>query len=149
MSDASQDEGRFMVAVGAVIEHVPTGRILMMQRAATADFMPGMWEDLTGRMKQFEEPEDALRREIREETGLEIEVVKPIKIFHLYRGERTAQNELVGIVYWCTAESDRVTLSHEHDAYRWVLPREALEMVDDPGIRDDIEAFIAERGRER
>jgi 8-oxo-dGTP diphosphatase len=136
-----------MVAVGAVIEHVPTGRILMMQRAATADYMPGMWEDLTGRMKQFEEPEDALRREIREETGLEIEIVKPIKIFHLYRGERMAQNELVGIVYWCTAQSDRVTLSHEHDAYRWVLPHEALEMADDPGIRDDIQAFIAERGQ--
>jgi 8-oxo-dGTP diphosphatase len=137
-----------MVAVGAMIEHAPTGRILLMQRAATADYAPGLWEDLTGRMKQFEEPEDALRREVREETGLEIEIVKPIKIFHLYRGERTAQNELVGIVYWCTAQSDHVTLSHEHDAYRWLLPREALEMADDPGIRCDIEAFIAERGRE-
>ena len=135
-----------MVAVGAMIEHVPTGRILLMQRAATADYAPGLWEDLTGRMKQFEEPEDALRREVREETGLEIEIVKPIKIFHLYRGERTAQNELVGIVYWCTAQSDHVTLSHEHDAYRWLLPREALAMADDPGIRDDIQAFIRERG---
>jgi 8-oxo-dGTP diphosphatase len=147
MQDARQEEGRFMVAVGAVIEHAPTGRILMVRRAATADFMPGMWEDLTGRMKQFEEPEDALGREIREETGLEVEVVKPIKVFHLYRGERTAQNELVGIIYWCTAQSDRVTLSREHDDYRWLLPREALEIAADPGIRDDIEAFIRERGR--
>lgn len=135
-----------MVAVGAVIEHVPTGRILLMQRASTADYAPGLWEDLTGRMKQFEEPEDALRREVREETGLEIEVVKPIKVFHLYRGERTAENELVGIVFWCTTQSDRVTLSHEHQDYRWVQPREALEIVRDPGIRYDIEAFIAERG---
>jgi 8-oxo-dGTP diphosphatase len=134
-----------MVAVGAVIEHVPTGRILLMQRASTADYAPGLWEDLTGRMKQFEEPEDALRREVREETGLEIEVVKPIKVFHLYRGERTAENELVGIVFWCTTQSDRVTLSHEHQDYRWVQPREALEIVSDPGIRYDIEAFIAER----
>jgi 8-oxo-dGTP diphosphatase len=135
-----------MVAVGAIIEHVPTGKILLMQRAATADYRPGMWEDLTGRMKQFEEPEDALRREVHEETGLEIEVVKPIKIFHLYRGDRAPENELVGIVYWCTAQSDRVTLSHEHDDYRWLLPHEAIALADDPGIRDDIEAFIRERG---
>ena len=148
MSDASDPEGRFMVAVGAVIEHVPTGRILLMQRAASADYLPGVWEDLTGRMKQFEEPEDALRREVREETCLEIEIVKPIKIFHLSRGDKTAQNELVGIIYWCTTQSDRITLSPEHDAYRWLPPHEALDMVDDPGIRGDIEAFIAEHGGE-
>jgi 8-oxo-dGTP diphosphatase len=134
-----------MVAVGAVIEHAPTGRILLMQRASTADYAPGLWEDLTGRMKQFEEPEDALRREVREETGLEIDVVKPIKVFHLYRGERTAENELVGIVYWCITQTDRVVLSHEHQDYRWVPPYDALGMVDDPGIRDDIDAFITER----
>ena len=56
-----------MVAVGAVIEHVESGRILLLRRAETADFMGGVWEDLTGRMKQSEEPEDALRREVRAE----------------------------------------------------------------------------------
>jgi 8-oxo-dGTP diphosphatase len=98
-------------------------------------------------MKQFEEPEVALRREVREECGLEIAIVKPLTIFHLYRGAPTADNELVGIIYWCRSASDQVTLSHEHSDYRWLPPQEALQWVEHPGIKGDIEALIAEQQR--
>ena len=133
-----------MVAVGAIIEHTSTGKILLMKRADTATYAPGLWEDLTGRMKQFEEPEAALHREIKEETGLTVTIVKPLKVFHLYRGEPTADNELIGIVYWCRTHSDHVTLSHEHSDYRWLTPQEALDLADHPGIQQDIHAFIQE-----
>jgi 8-oxo-dGTP diphosphatase len=139
-------EGRFMVAVGAVIEHRATGRILLMQRATTG-FMGGVWEVLTGRMKQGEAPEAALRREVREETGLEITIIKPLTVFHLYRGDPTPANELVGIVYWCRSASDRVVLSAEHSAHRWLPARQALDWVEDPGIKSDIAAFLAEQAR--
>ncbi|HEX8230544.1 MAG TPA: NUDIX domain-containing protein [Chloroflexia bacterium] len=137
--------GRFMVAVGAVIEHVPSGRVLLIKRADAADFEAGVWEDVTGRVHQFEEPEDALRREIEEECGLTVEIVKPISVFHLYRGERTAEHELIGIIFWCKTESDVVRLSAEHSDYRWVTPHEALEVVEHPGIRGDFEAFLREK----
>src|SRR5690242_15253839 len=131
-----------MVAVGAMIEHVGSGRILLLKRSEQADYLGGIWEDLTGRMKQFEEPEEALRREVREECGLEIEIGKPLKVFHLYRGERTAENEVIGIIYRCRSLSDQVVLSHEHSAYRWLPPQEALRLVEHPDIRADIEALI-------
>ena len=133
-----------MVAVGAMIEHVPSGKILLLKRAETVDYLPGIWEDIMGRMKQFEEPEEALRREVREESGLEIEILKPLTVFHDYRGERTPENEWVGIIYWCKAQSDRVVLSQEHTAYQWVFRQEALALVEHPGVRRDIEALIEE-----
>jgi 8-oxo-dGTP diphosphatase len=136
---------RFMVAVGAVIEHVPSGRILLLKRAEVAGYEPGIWEDPMGRMKQFEEPEQALRREVMEETGLEIEIVKPVAVVHDYRGERRAENEWVSIVYWCTAHSDEVILSAEHSTHRWVSPQQALRIVQHRGALTDIQAFIAER----
>jgi 8-oxo-dGTP diphosphatase len=145
MADPTAPEGRFMVAVGAIVEHRGSGRILLLKRSDQADYMGGVWEDITGRMKQFEEPEDALRREVREECGLEIEIVKPLKVFHLYRGARTADNELVGIIYWCRSRSDQVVLSHEHSDYRWLTPQEALRMVEDPGIKSDIETLLREQ----
>ena len=141
----NNEEGKFMVSVGAMIEHDATGKILLLKRTHKADFSPGIWEDITGRMKQFEEPEHALVREVQEEAGLEIEIIKPIKIFHLFRGEKSADNEIIGIIYLCKSKSDKVTISGEHTEYRWVTPQEALEMIDNPSIKKDIEAFIAEK----
>lgn len=144
MTTASEQEGRFMVAVGAMIEHEPSGKILLAKRVDTADYLPGIWEDIGGRIKQFEEPEDALRREVREETGLDIEILKPLAIFHDYRGERGAENELLIITYWCKARSNQVVLSNEHSAYQWVSPQEGLELAEHIGVKRDIQALIAE-----
>ena len=133
-----------MVAVGAMIEHDSSGKILLVKRSDKANFLPGIWEDMGGRIKQFEEPEDALHREVFEETGLEIEILKPLAVFHDYYGERTAENELLIITYWCKAKSDQVVLSEEHTEYRWVFPQEALELAEHIGVRRDIQAFIEE-----
>jgi 8-oxo-dGTP diphosphatase len=144
MNTASEQEGRFMVAVGAMIEHEPSGKILLSKRADAADYLPGIWEDIGGRIKQFEEPEEALRREVKEETGLDIEILKPLAVFHDYRGKRTAENELLIVTYWCKAQSNQVVLSNEHSAYQWVSPQEGLELAEHIGVRMDIQAWIAE-----
>ena len=133
-----------MVAVGALIEHNSSGKILLLKRAETEDYLPGIWEDMGGRIKQFEEPEEALRREVREETGLEIEILKPLAVFHDYYGERTAENEMLLITYWCKTESDQVALSEEHSEHKWVSAEEALELAEHIGVRRDIRAWIAE-----
>ena len=136
------DVGRFMVAMGAIVESAKTGRILLLRRPGDADFSAGEWEHITGRMRQFELPEDALRREVREETGLEVEVVCPLGVFHVFRGpEETADHEVVGVVYWCRADEDRVVTSAEHADHRWVTPAEALKLVGNDGIRGDIRTF--------
>jgi 8-oxo-dGTP diphosphatase len=142
-------ESRFMVSVGAMIECVPTGKILLLKRTPRADYSPGIWEDITGRMKQFEVPEEALKREVKEEAGLEIEIVRPLRVFHLFRGEKSAETELVGIIFLCRSQSDRVRISGEHTEYKWTTPSEALEMVDHPSIRKDIEAFIQQNKRDQ
>jgi 8-oxo-dGTP diphosphatase len=138
-----QDEGRFLVAVGAIIEYVPTRQILLLKRAEQATFLPGIWEDIGGRIKQFEEPKHALRREVQEESGLEIEIVRPINVFHLFHGERSASDEMIIITYWCRTHSDRVVISDEHSDYRWLQPQDALQLVEHEGVRSDIEAYLA------
>jgi len=66
------------VSLGAIIEQKETGKILLVKRADDYDFRPGEWEFMSGRMNQYEEPEDALRREVKEETGLDVEITKLI-----------------------------------------------------------------------
>ena len=141
----SSPEGRFMVAVGAIVENVETGKILILKRTEKADFACGAWEYILGRMKNFEDPREALKREVNEEAGIEIEVVKPISVFHIFRGEKTADKEVVGITFWCKTKSEKVTISREHTDFKWVAPLEALKFIKYSGIEKDIELFINEK----
>ena len=140
------DEGKFNVAVGAIIENTKTGKILLIKRSSKLDYDPDIWEDVTGRVRQFEDPEKALKKEVKEETGLEVTIIKPIKTFHIFRGEANAYNELIGIIYWCKTDSDKVKLSAEHSDFKWFNPEEALNFVKHSGVKEDIKAFLREKG---
>lgn len=137
--------GRFMVAVGAVIEHKPSKKILIIQRSQNQDWQGGEWEIGYGRIDQFEDPVDGLRREQREETGLNDLTVGPIlSVWHILRGtEKIPENDLIGVTYACSTKTQEITLSDEHSAYRWVEPEEALELIKVEGIRRDIKLFMA------
>ena len=143
----TNQNGKFLVAAGAIIENSSTGKILLLKRSEDKDFSAGIWEYITGRLHQFEEPENGLRREVREEAGIEIEIIKPISIFHIFRGERVAENELVGIMYWCKTNTDEVKISKEHSGFIWVTAGEALNLIPKPSMQADIKAFMKEKTR--
>lgn len=143
ISSKENPVGRFMVAVGCVIEHQPSGKILLLQRSNKLDWRPGMWEIGYGRIDQFEDPEEGLRREVREETGItELTIGTVLRVWHMYRGSKAPENDLVGVTYACQTSSEQVSISSEHEGYQWVTPEEALKLVTDPGILDDVQRFI-------
>lgn len=143
MSTKENPVGRFMVAVGAVVEYKKTGKILITKRASTQDWRPGDWEIGYGRIDQFEDPIDGLKREFFEEVGLtDLQVGKILSAWHIYRGPKKAENDLIGITYHCTTNTEKIVLSYEHEAYRWVNPEEALLLVKEEGIQRDVKRFI-------
>lgn len=128
-----------MVAVGGVIEHAQTGKILLVRRADSQDWHPGEWEISYGRIDQHEDPTDGLKREIGEETGIkDLQIGNVISVWHMYRGEKNAHNDLIDITFHCQTETAEITLSDEHSEYKWVEPKEALELVKIEGIRRDV-----------
>ena len=122
--------GRFYAGIGAVIWSPEKQRYLLLRRAASKDFAPGVWECVTGRVDQGEGFEDALRREVREELGVTARVLCILGTTHFYRGALTPDNELLGVVYLCVVDdADAVHISAEHDAMRWVTAQEAAELL--------------------
>ena len=135
--------GRFMLAVGALLVHEKTKKILIVQRSSSQDFQPNEWEIVYGRLAQYENPEHGLRRELAEEIGkTDIMIHHVISVWHIYRGAEKAENELIGITFVCSTKTDRIFLSHEHQAYAWVTPHEAFERITVLGIRKDLELFL-------
>jgi ADP-ribose pyrophosphatase YjhB (NUDIX family) len=102
---------RFPVAVAFLIER--DGQMLFLKRATSKDHAPGEWEPGSGRVEAGEYPADAVVREVREETGLEVEVLGLVDTFHFYRGP--ARDEAIGIVFHCRAVGGTLQLSAEHD----------------------------------
>jgi mutator protein MutT len=126
---------RFIVAVAFIIER--DGAILMLRRSPAKDFAPGRWETGSGRVESGEHPEEAVHREVREETGLQVEIMGPVATFHFYRGE--ASEELIGITFWCRYRAGELVHSDEHDRAIWVNTEEAKSLVESAGEVDAID----------
>lgn len=86
---------------------------------------------------------DGLKREVDEETGLRIEIGKPVYVGEWRPIIKGVQNQIVGVFFLCKPLTENVRLSEEHDEYKWVLPDEAhnydLLPPEDKVIQDYIE----------
>lgn len=109
------------VAVGGLILRKDK-KFLLTQRSLQEDFLPGAWELPGGGSEYGETPEQALRREIKEECGIDITVRVPLATAQYFMGD----TQHIEIIFLCTMSKDdqSVQLSDEHDAFAWILIEE-------------------------
>jgi 8-oxo-dGTP pyrophosphatase MutT (NUDIX family) len=100
-------------------------RVLALQRSKTTR-CPSAWETVHGRIEPGEEPEDAAIREVREETGLEVERLYSICVQPFYL-HRTHTVEMAVAFAAFVASSAEVTLGEEHSRSEWLTTERALE----------------------
>ena len=111
------------------------GEILLLRRARANERAPGQWELGSGRVEPAESPTAAAIREVKQQTGLDVEVVAPIDTFRFVRGGA----ERLGLLVHCHVAGGTLALSRQHDAARWV-PRDRL-LAESPS--DDVRNGVA------
>ncbi|MBI2578724.1 MAG: NUDIX domain-containing protein [Candidatus Aenigmarchaeota archaeon] len=90
----------------------------------------GHWDFVKGHVEKGENDEETVKREAKEETGLDIEILPSFKerITYFYRNEgKTISKEVV--FYAAKAEIGDVKLSHEHKGFKWLLFEDALKHI--------------------
>ena len=107
------------VVVVAVIERHDR-RILIGQRRKS-DSSPLKWEFPGGKVEENERPEDALRRELREELGVELHRCAEItRVVHRY----VHSNEPLEIRFYAASIAGPEPEPRTFEAITWALPRE-------------------------
>lgn len=111
------------IVVGAII--INRNKALIVQRSQDEDVGPGLWEIPGGKVESSETLEDALIREVQEETALDI---VPLKVsgdfnYQVVRDARIRQTKQINFL--AKAKNiDKLKLSSEHQDYKWIKVEE-------------------------
>jgi mutator protein MutT len=114
------NDKQIIVALKAVIYN-DTGQILTIRRSKTAGRRALTWDLPGGNLEFGEVLQDCVLREIKEETGIEVENLLILGTSEGFDSENVFR---VTVGYTAKATSTDVILSYEHDDFRWVTPEE-------------------------
>jgi NADH pyrophosphatase NudC (nudix superfamily) len=94
-------------------------RVLLSKRAIEP--FKGEWDTIGGFLEKGEHPEEGLRREVKEETGLDVEIIKMLGFFmDTYGGEDSTLN----IAYLATIKSGEPKPADDVAELKWFSKNE-------------------------
>ncbi len=119
-------------------------KVFLPKRADTKKFLPGKYELPGGHVDYGESIEAGLKREIREELGIDVSLGDPFAVF-------TYMNEIKGshsieVVYFAivTGNPDHITIEpDDHSSYGWFSEDEAVRLNSDDA---DEEVAVIKKG---
>ncbi len=122
--DRRRSVSRPVATVGALI-HDGNGHVLMIRTHKWGD----RWGIPGGKIERGESSTDALRREIREETGLELRDIEFALVQDcILSPEFQRPEHFLLLNYVARATTTAVTLNDEAEEFRWLCPADALAL---------------------
>ncbi|WP_248930815.1 NUDIX hydrolase [Paenibacillus hamazuiensis] len=134
-----------IVAAGGIVEN-EQGQILLVKTRHDGWVYPG------GQVEVGENLIDALIREIKEESGIDVKVSYLLGVFsntgiHKWHDGKTDVPTKVMFDFMCKPVGGELRTSEETSDCRWVQKEEVLDMITAPAIRARFEAYLRYNGR--
>lgn len=126
------------VSTAAVIEKEDC---ILLARRANAPWL-GYWYLPAGYVEADENPEDAVSREVREETGL---IVLPSQLIGLYFFDDDPRGHGLLLVYRCQVVGGQVTTSDETDAVRYFSTEDLPHKICGAGHQDALRDWVSRK----
>ena len=128
-------DGEYHLSVLGIIQHV-NGKYLITQRVMTKSWAPGWWEVPGGACMAGESSEEAVLREVKEETGLDVSMASGgFKMSYHRENPGQGDNYFVDVYKFILDfnENDVQIQTEEALSYR-LATKEEIEELDRKGI---------------
>lgn len=136
-----REDKRFLLEVHVAGICIDGNSVLVVKRSAFRRLYPNLWECGGGQVKEGENFEDAIKRQLYEELGV---IVEPIMLFGTYEILTPHLNQLKipGLKFVCKIKSYvngvSPAISNEHSEWRWQLLDNLDELEFIPGLKEEI-----------
>jgi len=105
---------------------------LLIKRAQKDEFGKKTWTLPGGRVNLGENLEKAIKREVKEETNLDIRVIKPLGTWSAVKDKIWA----IGICFLCKYKKGKVKISKEHSDFLFLRLKELNKVKIEKWIKD-------------
>ena len=122
-------------------------KVFMPKRADTKKFLPGVYELPGGHIDFGEDIQDGLKREVKEEFGVDISLGDPFAVFTYTNGVKGSHS--IEVIYFARFVSplEEITYNPEdHSEYKWVSEEEIDQVICDSKPADDLEVAAISKG---
>jgi len=127
---------KHIVAVNALIKNKNKNKFLIVKRQKNEIAYPGKWAFPGGKVEKGQNVLEALKREVLEEVGLEIEDSR--RFLNDFTFLRPDGHNVIGFVFEVIAKSDNVKLADEFDDFKWVSPEEFKDLDFIQGMDNEV-----------
>ena len=110
-----------VITSGALIRD---NKILIVQRASDDETFAGLWELPGGKKEPLESVINSVKRELKEEVGLDIEVLTPVNVFNWSTEKREEVRDATEIIFLVKQENAEIKISSEHSDFKWITEAE-------------------------
>ncbi|KKS77879.1 MAG: Mutator MutT protein [Candidatus Woesebacteria bacterium GW2011_GWB1_43_14] len=127
---------KVLIIASAIIKNGEQ-KILLLKRGKTKTFQ-GNWQLPEGKLEVGEKPQDALRRELKEELGAGVDTLTLENVSQSTLEAKGTKYLAFRIIFKVKLKENKITLSSEHSDYRWVNTTDIPSMVLLPGTMEAI-----------